>query len=81
MESAIENQKLALAFTFVELLVVITIIVVLLALLVPALDEAVYQADLAVCATHQHGIGVGAVAYALNHARIPGRPIRWRWSM
>lgn len=38
------------AFTLIELLVVITIIVVLLALLVPALDKAIYQAQLSVCA-------------------------------
>jgi type II secretory pathway pseudopilin PulG len=33
----------------VELLVVITIIVLLLALLAPALEKAIYQAQMAVC--------------------------------
>ena len=39
------------AFTLVELMVVITIIVLLLALMMPALDKAVYQAELASCMT------------------------------
>ena len=57
------------AFTLVELLVVITIIVVLLALLMPALDKAIYQAELAVCGTNLHGIGLGIGNYAMNHRR------------
>ena len=56
-------------FTIVELLVVITIIVVLLALLVPALDRAIYEADLAVCATRLHGIATGAITYTVDHRR------------
>ena len=62
------------AFTLVELLVVITILVVLLALLVPAMDQAVYQAELAVCGTRLHGIAGGAIAYAMgNSRRYPDR--------
>jgi len=62
------------AFTIVELLVVITIIVVLLALLTPALDQAIYQAELAVCGANQHAIAAGAVSYALgNSRRYPDR--------
>jgi competence protein ComGC len=57
------------AFTVVELLVVVTIIVVLLALLTPALDRAIYQTELTVCATQQHGIGTGASIYAMDHRR------------
>jgi prepilin-type N-terminal cleavage/methylation domain-containing protein len=56
-------------FTLVELLVVITIIVVLLALLVPALDRAIYQAELAVCGAQLKGIAGGATTYALDHKR------------
>jgi prepilin-type N-terminal cleavage/methylation domain-containing protein len=44
------------AFTLIELLVVVTIIVVLLSLLTPALDRAIYETELAVCAS-QHGLG------------------------
>ena len=62
-------------FTLIELLVVIAIIVVLLALLVPALDKALYQSELAVCATHLNAITTGANTYALNFKRsYPYRP-------
>ncbi len=63
-------------FTLIELLVVVAIIAVLLALLTPALDKAIYQAELAVCGTHLHGIAESALAYALgNRRRYPERPI------
>jgi len=57
------------AFTIVELLVVITILVVLLALLVPAMDRAVYQAELAVCGSNLKAIAGGANLYASAHRR------------
>jgi prepilin-type N-terminal cleavage/methylation domain-containing protein len=64
-------------FTLIELLVVITIIVVLLALLAPALDRAIYQAELAVCAAQQKTVTTGAAAYAVQYARAyPHRPTR-----
>src|ERR1041385_8770864 len=63
------------AFTLIELLVVITIIVVLLALLTPALDRAIYQAELTVCQSRQHAAAVGAIAYASASRRhFPDRP-------
>lgn len=65
------------AFTLVELLVVITIIVILLALLVPAMDQAIYQADLALCGSKLHAIANGAVTYTQsNKRRWPDRPAR-----
>lgn len=57
------------AFTIVELLVVVTIIVVLLALLTPALEKAIYQADLAVCATQLKAIATEATIYAMDYRR------------
>ena len=54
------------AFTLVELLVVIAVIVVLLALLAPALDTAVYQAELARCAANQDAVAVGVIGYAVG---------------
>jgi prepilin-type N-terminal cleavage/methylation domain-containing protein len=57
------------AFTLVELLVVITIIVVLLAMMAPALERAIYQAELAVCAAQQRGVATGAITYASQFAR------------
>ena len=66
-------NKPTAAFTLIELLVVITIVVVLLALLAPALDKAVYHGELAVCGSNLHGIGVGAIFYASDHKRsYPG---------
>ena len=57
------------AFTLVELLVVITIIVLLLALLTPALDKAVYRAELTVCASQLRGVSAAAVGYAAGQQR------------
>jgi len=63
------------AFTLIELLVVVTIIVVLLALLVPAMDKAIYQAELSVCAARQDAIATGVIQYALDFKRwYPNRP-------
>jgi prepilin-type N-terminal cleavage/methylation domain-containing protein len=56
-------------FTLLELLVVITIIVVLVALLAPALDQAIYQAELATCAGRQKANGTGLTTYAFDFKR------------
>ena len=69
------KTKIPAAFTLVELLVVITIIVILLALLAPALETAIYQSELAVCATRLKGTGTGVQVYAHNFRRsYPDRP-------
>jgi type II secretory pathway pseudopilin PulG len=57
------------AFTLIELLVVITVIIVLLALLTPALDRAIYRAELAECAGNQRAIGASVQQYAFNQRR------------
>jgi prepilin-type N-terminal cleavage/methylation domain-containing protein len=63
------------AFTLIELLVVVSIIVILLALLVPAMDKAIYQSELAVCGAHLRGIAAGVSTYASGNARrYPHRP-------
>ena len=72
------------AFTLVELLVVVTILVLLLAMLIPAVDQAIYQAELTVCGANQHGIGVAVSGYAFEHKRsYPYRPgvhyNDWSW--
>lgn len=70
----------ARAFTLIELLVVVAIVVVLLSLLVPAMDRAVYQAELAVCAANQKGIGAGVVSYAMESKRFyPRREHLLNW--
>ncbi len=63
------------AFTLVELLVVVAIIAVLLALLTPALDQGIYQAELATCGTKLKGISTGVQTYAVDFKRwYPDRP-------
>ena len=63
------------AFTLVELLVVITIIVVLLALILPAMGMAIYQATLAKCAANQRMVCVTLIGYATSNGRYyPPRP-------
>jgi prepilin-type N-terminal cleavage/methylation domain-containing protein len=57
------------AFTLVELLVVVAIIVILLALLAPAMDQAVYQAELAMCGAKLHALAGSVQNYAFNARR------------
>jgi len=57
------------AFTLVELLVVVTIIVLLLALLTPALSRAVYEAQLVQCGAQMRLAASGQVLYAMDHKR------------
>ena len=57
------------AFSLVELLVVITIIVILLSLLAPAMDQAIYQSELAVCAARVRGLAGAATIYATEQKR------------
>jgi prepilin-type N-terminal cleavage/methylation domain-containing protein len=76
------TAKNSSGFTLVELLVVITIIVILLALLTPALDKAMEATAIAVCATNQHAMHGGVLSYSLDHRRrllqtvILGGPFR-----
>ncbi len=57
------------AFTLIELLVVITIIAILMALLMPAMDRAIYQAELAACGARLRTMGTATVQYALANRR------------
>src|ERR1041385_2757440 len=57
------------AFTLIELLVVITIIILLLALLTPALDKAVYQAELVQCGGNLKLIGTAVIGYAFENKK------------
>jgi len=56
-------------FTILELLVVVTVIVLLMALLAPALEKAIYQAELTICAARLRTIASGVSHYALDHRR------------
>lgn len=57
------------AFTLVELLVVISIIVILLALLVGGLERALKAAERGKCSANQRAIAQSAAAYALEYER------------
>ena len=64
------------AFTLIELLVVVTIIVVLLALLTPAVDRAIYQAEMLRCMTNRRLLATGSHAYAFDNKRFyPNRDL------
>jgi prepilin-type N-terminal cleavage/methylation domain-containing protein len=64
------------AFTLIELLVVVTIIVVLLALLTPALDQAIYQAELVACGASLDAGATGFISYAAGNRRNYPNPTR-----
>lgn len=61
------------AFTLLELLVVVTIIVILLAVLLPSLDKAISYTERVTCAANLHGIGLGTILYATDYKVIPQR--------
>ena len=63
------RRAVRIGFTLVELLIVITIIVVLLALLAPAMDKAIYQAELAACGANLRAVATGAMVYAMGSKR------------
>ncbi|MBI1335472.1 MAG: prepilin-type N-terminal cleavage/methylation domain-containing protein [Phycisphaera sp.] len=63
---------IAHGFTLVELLVVITILALLVALLLPALQQARYKAKQVVCLAHLNQAGAGIASYtADNHSYYP----------
>ena len=73
------------AFTLVELLVVIGIIGILIALLLPALNQAREQARRTQCAAGLHNIGIAMNVYANeNKRRLPmhvGPGNNWFWDV
>jgi competence protein ComGC len=61
-------------FTLVELLVVVAIIVMLVALLLPALGRAKYRARVVVCLSQQRQWGQALTSYAADYGgRLPGQ--------
>src|ERR1041384_2209170 len=69
-------MRMRTAFTLVELLVVIAIIVVLISLLAPAVDRAMYRAELAACGARLGSIGSNVLATAVaRQRRYPARRV------
>ena len=62
-----ESRHRGLAFTLLELLVVIAIIAVLAALLLPVLSRAKQRAGAATCTNNLRQLGLGFVLYRENH--------------
>src|SRR3990172_374214 len=70
------------AFTLIELLVVVTIIALLVAILLPALEEARKIAKNAVCMVNVRSIGQACMVYATAHeATIPVLDEAPQWNL
>jgi len=62
-------------FTLIELMVVVTVVVILLGILVPAVSFAKRAARMAVCLSNQRQLGVACRAYAIDYRGLfPTRP-------
>jgi prepilin-type N-terminal cleavage/methylation domain-containing protein len=62
------NRRIGLkAFTLIELLVVIAIVALLIAIIVPVLQKARFQAKRVICMTNLRSIGLAIHAYANDH--------------
>jgi len=57
------------AYSLVEILVVIALLVMLTAVITSALDETLYRAELAICASRLHAMSTGSITYATTHKR------------
>ena len=68
--SSIKDAKGA-GFTLVELLVVVAVTALLIALLLPALEQAKRQARVITCATNQRQIGIGLMTYFIDWDAYP----------
>ena len=74
-------MKRETGFTLIELLVVIAVIALLLAIVTPALRKAKRFAQLTICRSNQHQLGLGVIAYTVDwNSKLPppvargGRP-------
>jgi len=72
MTNVRKKQSVSIAFTLVELLVVISIIGLLAGLAVPAVNSGLKSAKAGACLSNLHQIGVATTAYAAdNNFKLP----------
>jgi len=72
MNKKCQKQAVSIAFTLVELLVVISFIGLLAGLAVPAINSGLKSAKAGACLSNLHQIGVATVAYAAdNNLKLP----------
>lgn len=57
-------------FTLIEVLVVVGIVVILLAILVPVINKAIYQSELAACGADLKGMTTSFLMYANDNIRV-----------
>jgi prepilin-type N-terminal cleavage/methylation domain-containing protein len=62
-------------FTLIELLVVISIIAILMAIMMPALNKVRRQAKITICGNNLKQISVGLNLYASDHGQYPERKV------
>lgn len=75
-------KRYASAFTLVELLVVMSIIAILVALLLPAIQHAREVARISTCNNRLHGLAIGMLSYEAAQQELPPaiiRPKTKRW--
>src|SRR5690242_20135707 len=81
MLTASHRRRNPMAFTLVELLVVIGIIAVLISLLLPVLTRAREHSSRIACAANLRSIGQGMYLYANAHRdRLPNSNLTTTWS-
>lgn len=82
------HGRWALAFTLLELLIVIAVLTLLMALILPVLKMARIAAQGLVCLSNERQIGLGWAAFSINHngwlpplGNVGGVAIAWQFKL